>query len=155
MLLVAAWPLASTVIGPNVCTELLEQSAVSYSENVTVPATIAPPEAVTVAVSCGNHFCAVVMLATITIASQQRQFIGVWLGSTVGMVAADGLAIVVGTVLGARLPERAIRSVAAALFVTTKTIVWHRQSIMGKLGLRTVAELTKYAVRMGLTSLDA
>jgi len=47
------------------------------------------------------------------------------------------------------------KEIAADLFVTTKTIVWHRQSIMGKLGLRTVAELTKYAIRMGLTSLDA
>jgi two-component system response regulator NreC len=46
------------------------------------------------------------------------------------------------------------KEIAAQLFVTTKTIVWHRQSIMGKLGLRTIAELTKYAVRMGLTSLD-
>lgn len=46
------------------------------------------------------------------------------------------------------------KEVAEKLFVTTKTIVWHRQSIMGKLGLRTVPELTKYAVRMGLTTLD-
>jgi Ca2+/H+ antiporter, TMEM165/GDT1 family len=34
------------------------------------------------------------MLATITIASQQQSFVGVWLGSTVGMVLADGLAII-------------------------------------------------------------
>jgi DNA-binding NarL/FixJ family response regulator len=46
------------------------------------------------------------------------------------------------------------KEIAAQLFVTTKTIVWHRQSIMGKIGVRTIAELTKYAVRMGLTSLD-
>ncbi|HEY4328196.1 MAG TPA: response regulator transcription factor [Phycisphaerae bacterium] len=45
------------------------------------------------------------------------------------------------------------KEIATALFVTTKTIVWHRQSIMDKLDLRTVAELTKYAVRMGLTTL--
>jgi len=47
---------------------------------------------------------------------------------------------------------RSSREIAAALYVTTKTIVWHRQSIMTKLHLRSVAELTKYAVRMGLTS---
>jgi two-component system, NarL family, response regulator NreC len=47
---------------------------------------------------------------------------------------------------------RSSREIAAALFVTTKTVVWHRQSIMDKLHLRSVAELTKYAVRMGLTS---
>jgi DNA-binding NarL/FixJ family response regulator len=46
------------------------------------------------------------------------------------------------------------REIASRLFVSAKTVVWHRQSIMGKLGLRSVAELTKYAVRMGLTPLD-
>ena len=45
------------------------------------------------------------------------------------------------------------KEIANLLFVTTKTIVWHRQSIMDKLDLRTVAELTKYAVRMGMTAL--
>lgn len=55
------------------------------------------------------------MLATITLATQHG-VIGTWLGSTVGMVAADGIAIAVGRVLGARLPERAIRVGAAVLF---------------------------------------
>ncbi|MFI5379281.1 MAG: response regulator, partial [Tepidisphaerales bacterium] len=41
------------------------------------------------------------------------------------------------------------KEAAKCLFVTTKTIVWHRQSIMAKLGLHTVPELTKYAIRMG------
>ena len=56
------------------------------------------------------------MLATVAIASQERSFIGVWLGSTVGMVTADGLAVVVGHGLGKRLPEKMIQRVAAALF---------------------------------------
>ena len=42
---------------------------------------------------------------------------GTWAGSTVGMVAADALAIVVGKQLGARLPERAIRIGATITFV--------------------------------------
>jgi len=45
------------------------------------------------------------------------------------------------------------KEIANLRFITTKTIVWHRRSIMDKLDLRTVAELTKYAVRMGLTTL--
>jgi Ca2+/H+ antiporter, TMEM165/GDT1 family len=57
------------------------------------------------------------MLATITLASQQRAFVPVWLGSTLGMVVADGIAILVGVAAGRRLPERAIRYVAAAIFV--------------------------------------
>lgn len=55
------------------------------------------------------------MLATITLAADRNAF-GVWLGSTVGMVAADALAIVVGHQLGERLPERAVRIGAAVMF---------------------------------------
>lgn len=55
------------------------------------------------------------MLATITLATQHGWF-GTWLGSTVGMVLADALAIVVGQALGRRLPEKTIAYGAAALF---------------------------------------
>lgn len=59
------------------------------------------------------------MLATITIASQQHSFVGVWLGSTVGMVLADGLAIIVGKVLGKKLPEKLIKYGAAIIFLAS------------------------------------
>ncbi|MFA5885612.1 MAG: TMEM165/GDT1 family protein, partial [Acidimicrobiia bacterium] len=55
------------------------------------------------------------MLATITLATDHGLF-GVWLGSTLGMVAADALAVLVGQQLGARLPERAIKVGAAIIF---------------------------------------
>ncbi|WP_370249882.1 TMEM165/GDT1 family protein [Nocardioides sp.] len=55
------------------------------------------------------------MLATITLATREGWF-GTWLGSTLGMVAADALALGVGAVLGRRLPEKAISYGAAALF---------------------------------------
>jgi len=55
------------------------------------------------------------MLATITLATDHGWF-GTWLGSTLGMVAADALAIVVGGALGSRLPERAIKFGAALAF---------------------------------------
>ncbi|MEU7875847.1 TMEM165/GDT1 family protein [Dactylosporangium sp. NPDC049140] len=55
------------------------------------------------------------MLATITLATQHG-WLGTWIGSTVGMVAADALAIVVGRQLGRHLPEKAIKYGAAALF---------------------------------------
>lgn len=55
------------------------------------------------------------MLATITLATQYGWF-GTWIGSTVGMVAADALAILVGALLGKSLPERFVRYGAAALF---------------------------------------
>ena len=56
------------------------------------------------------------MLATVTLATDNGLF-GTWVGSTLGMVAADALAIVVGQQLGARLPERAIKIGAAITFV--------------------------------------
>jgi putative Ca2+/H+ antiporter (TMEM165/GDT1 family) len=55
------------------------------------------------------------MLATITLATQHGWF-GTWVGSTIGMVAADALAILVGRLLGRHLPEKIIKYGAAALF---------------------------------------
>jgi putative Ca2+/H+ antiporter (TMEM165/GDT1 family) len=55
-------------------------------------------------------------LATVSVAGERDDFVGVWLGSTAGMVAADALAIAVGIVMGMRLPERAIAIMAAVLF---------------------------------------
>lgn len=55
------------------------------------------------------------MLATITLATQHG-WLGTWIGSTVGMVAADALAILVGRLLGKHLPEKVIKYGAAAAF---------------------------------------
>jgi len=46
------------------------------------------------------------------------------------------------------------KNIAAELNVSIKTIETHRHHIMEKLGLHSVAELTKYAIRKGLTSLE-
>jgi len=62
------------------------------------------------------------MLATVTLATREG-IVGTWLGSTLGMVAADALAILVGHQLGRRLPERAIRYGAAASFVAFGAIL--------------------------------
>jgi putative Ca2+/H+ antiporter (TMEM165/GDT1 family) len=56
------------------------------------------------------------MLATVTLATDNG-IVGTWIGSTLGMVAADALAILVGQQLGARLPERTVRIGAAITFV--------------------------------------
>ncbi|HBF35717.1 MAG TPA: hypothetical protein DDW50_00165, partial [Firmicutes bacterium] len=55
------------------------------------------------------------MLTTVTLAAA-NPFIPVWLGSTVGMVLSDGLAIIVGKMLGAKLPERYIQIGASLIF---------------------------------------
>jgi len=43
---------------------------------------------------------------------------------------------------------------AALLNISTKTVETHRKHIMDKLNIHSIAELTKYAVRVGLTSLE-
>ena len=63
------------------------------------------------------------MLATITLATREEGLFGTWLGSTLGMVAADALAIVAGRALGTRLPERTIRIGAAISFFVFAAIL--------------------------------
>jgi len=46
------------------------------------------------------------------------------------------------------------KEIAFKLSVSIKTIETHRQQIMKKLNLHSVAELTRYAIREGLTPLD-
>ena len=55
------------------------------------------------------------MLATITLSTQEG-WLGTWIGSTVGMVAADALAILVGAAVAKRLSEKTITYAAATLF---------------------------------------
>jgi two-component system, NarL family, response regulator NreC len=46
------------------------------------------------------------------------------------------------------------KDIASRLNLALPTVESHRRQIMDKLGLRTIAELTKYAIREGITSLD-
>jgi DNA-binding NarL/FixJ family response regulator len=45
------------------------------------------------------------------------------------------------------------KAIAGRLAVSVKTVETYRQQIMEKLDLHSVAELTKYAIREGLTEL--
>ncbi len=46
------------------------------------------------------------------------------------------------------------RKIAERLYVSVKTVESHRQNIMQKLHLKSLSELTKFALREGITSLD-
>jgi DNA-binding NarL/FixJ family response regulator len=45
------------------------------------------------------------------------------------------------------------KRIAARLHVSVKTVETHRAQVMQKLDCQSVAELTKYAIREGITSL--
>ena len=59
------------------------------------------------------------MLATVTLASQLRDFGPVWIGSTLGMVVADGVAMAIGVLAGRRLPSRVIKYGSATIFIVS------------------------------------
>ena len=46
------------------------------------------------------------------------------------------------------------KKIADVLFISPKTVESHRANIMDKLNIHNIPELTKYAIRAGLTSLD-
>jgi putative Ca2+/H+ antiporter (TMEM165/GDT1 family) len=59
------------------------------------------------------------MLATVMVASQQRSFWGVWLGSTSGLLISNVLAVVVGKVMGKQIPEKFLKYGTALIFVAS------------------------------------
>jgi len=63
-----------------------------------------------------NQFLASIGLSAATLTPQQA-FWGVWLGSTVGMMIADGIAIVIGSVMGKTLPEKLITRISGTIFI--------------------------------------
>lgn len=50
---------------------------------------------------------------------------------------------------------KSTKEIASELGISVKTVETHRHNIMEKLNLHSVAELTKYAIREGITSVDA
>ena len=66
------------------------------------------------------------------------------------------------TILSAREREvlqllaegKSTKQIANSLYVSIKTVETHRNQIMNKLGIHSIAELTKYALKEGLTSLE-
>ena len=49
---------------------------------------------------------------------------------------------------------KSTKQIALKLYISAKTVETHRRQIMDKLDIHSVAELTKYAIRKGFTSLE-
>jgi putative Ca2+/H+ antiporter (TMEM165/GDT1 family) len=56
-------------------------------------------------------------LATISLAVEYQAIITVWMGTTLGMMVSNAFGIVVGIVMGKKIPERAIKWGAAFIFI--------------------------------------
>ena len=56
-------------------------------------------------------------LATVALATRFDGIIQIWLGTTSGMVIADAFGIIVGIVLGKKIPERVVKWFAASVFI--------------------------------------
>jgi len=94
---------------------------------------------------------------------------GTYLSPRITDVVVDEYVKHISTTTGLRLPMltnrqqqilqllaegKSTKQMALELYVSTKTIEANRHQIMEKLNMHSVAELTKYAVREGLTSLE-
>ena len=81
-------------------------------------------------------------LATVALAAKYQSIILIWMGTTAAMLAADAFGIVVGVVLGKRIPERFVKWFAATLFI-----------LFGLIGLYAAVPerfLTRPAVTLGI-----
>jgi DNA-binding NarL/FixJ family response regulator len=81
-----------------------------------------------------------------------KDFVGGW--ATTGASAFAILTPREREVLQLITEGKTTNQVADALCVSVKTVEAHRKQLMNKLGIHSVAELTKYAIRQGLTSLE-
>jgi putative Ca2+/H+ antiporter (TMEM165/GDT1 family) len=56
-------------------------------------------------------------LATVALAAKYQEIVPIWMGTTVAMVVADAFGIIVGVVLGKRIPEKFVKWFAAVIFI--------------------------------------
>lgn len=64
-------------------------------------------------------------LATLALASTNG-VVGTWIGASTGELAADAIAVAVGVLVGARLPDRPLRYLSAALFAVFGAVLLFR-----------------------------
>jgi len=57
-------------------------------------------------------------LATVALAAKYQAIIPVWMGTTTGMIIADAIGIVIGIVIGKKIPERTVKWFAAIIFIS-------------------------------------
>jgi putative Ca2+/H+ antiporter (TMEM165/GDT1 family) len=56
-------------------------------------------------------------LATVALATKYSNIMVVWLGTTTAMIIADAIGIIIGTVMGKKIPERFVKWFASVIFM--------------------------------------
>jgi putative Ca2+/H+ antiporter (TMEM165/GDT1 family) len=56
-------------------------------------------------------------LATVALAAKYQSILPIWMGTTAAMLVADAFGIIVGVVLGKKIPERFVKWFAAVIFI--------------------------------------
>ena len=56
-------------------------------------------------------------LATVALAAKYQSIVPIWMGTTAAMLVADAFGIIVGVVLGKKIPERFVKWFAAVIFI--------------------------------------
>lgn len=106
------------------------------------------------------------LIAAMQAAAQDRLFVGPWftiaghdaellnLLQGIRAVAVRDLSTREQDVLQHMANGLSTKQIAKVLHVTVSTVESHRRHIMDKLGIFSVAQLTKYAIRRGITTVD-
>jgi len=84
----------------------------------------------------------------------EQSLINVTTSSTVPLMDSETLSAREREVLQLIAEGNSTKIIADKLFLSPKTVETHRKNIMEKLQLFTVSELTKYALKNGITQLD-
>jgi DNA-binding NarL/FixJ family response regulator len=104
------------------------------------------------------------LLEAIRYAMLDRFYVTTLMGRKPGDSAALGSHRDPSEILGGRLTPRqrevlqlvaegkSTKEISAALNISQKTVEFHRNSLMDELGVRTIAELTRYALSQGIVS---
>lgn len=86
-------------------------------------------------------------LATVALAAKYQSIVPIWMGTTAAMLVADAFGIIVGVVLGKKIPERFVKWFAAVIFILF--------GIIGLYAALPVAFLTPAVMAAGLLLIAA
>ena len=104
------------------------------------------------------------LIAAIRLAIADRYYVTPLAGVEAARVASENPSENPAELFGSRLTPRqrevlqlvaegkSTKEISSALGISTKTVEFHRNSLMDELGIRSIAELTRYAIAQGIIS---